>query len=115
MESQEIAVKAMVSVHGSRPGFSGYFQISKNKDWNCEGKANQNNKRQKSYRPDNDCYRSLPSQGRLNGIGELEIHRMTFAFSFTAPDAEGQFNQGEEKNGKRDHPWEKRRSERPAP
>ncbi|MEO6162825.1 MAG: hypothetical protein ABIP88_01675, partial [Candidatus Binatia bacterium] len=28
--------------NGERPGFSaGYFQISKNKYWHCEGKANQ--------------------------------------------------------------------------
>jgi hypothetical protein len=101
---------------GERPGFSaGYFQISANKDWHCERKANQKNEHQKAQRPDNYCYRSLPSQGRLNGIGELEIHRMTFAFSFDAPDAQGQFNQGEKKNGKRDNPWEERRSERPAP
>ena len=40
---------------------------------------------------------------------------MTLAFPFAAPDAEGKFNQGEEKNGKRDHPWEERGSKRPAP
>ena len=72
--------------NGERPGLStGYFQISKNKDWNCERKANQENEHQKAQHPDNDCYRSLPGQGWLNGIGELEIHGMTLGFSFDAP------------------------------
>ena len=94
MKTQEIAVRN----NGEHPGFSaGYFQIGKNKDWHCERKANQKNEHHKAQRPDNYCYRSLPGQGRLNGIGELKIHRMTLVFFFAAPDAQGRFNHGEDK------------------
>jgi hypothetical protein len=102
--------------NGERPGFSAsYSQINKNKDWNRERKADHNYENQKAERPENYRYRSLPGQGRLNGIGELKIHRMTVAFCFDAPNAQGRFNQGEEKNRQRDHSWEERRSKWPIP